>query len=82
MSVERGKLVSGGRIQVPAEFRRALGIKDGDAVVMELSDGVVLIRPYRDVIKRIQDRFRKYAPKSGYASDELIAERRAEAARE
>ena len=36
MSMAKGKLVEGGRIIVPAAFRRAMGIAKGDTVVMEL----------------------------------------------
>lgn len=85
MNVQRGKLVSGGRLQVPADIRQALGLKDGDAVTMEVVDGKLQVRPYRDVIAEVQARFRKHLPPGVSASsvvDELIAERRAEAERE
>ena len=38
MNAERGRLVSGGRLQIPARVRRELGLKDGDAVVMETAE--------------------------------------------
>jgi len=79
MNVQRGKLVSGGRLQVPAEFRRAMGIADGDAVMMELVDGELHIRPYRDALSRVQARLKKYVPEGISLSDELIADRRAAA---
>lgn len=87
MNVQRGKLVSGGRLQVPAEIRRALGLNDGDAVTMEVVDGRLQIRPYRDVIADVQARFRAHLPagaaKPGVSVvDEFIAERRAEAEKE
>ncbi|MCW3837089.1 AbrB/MazE/SpoVT family DNA-binding domain-containing protein [Sphingomonas canadensis] len=82
MNAQRGKLVSGGRLQVPAEFRRALGIDDGDTVIMEVKDGELHVRPYREVLRRVQDRLRRYVPEGVSLSDELIAERRAEAERE
>ena len=77
------KIVSGGRIQIPAEIRRAMGLGDGDTVVMQIDEGVLRIRAYRDVIAAVQERMQKYAPQDGtLVSDELIADRRAEAARE
>jgi antitoxin PrlF len=82
MNVERGKLVSGGRLQIPARVRQELGIGDGDAVSMEVVKGELRIRPYRDVLADIQKRLRKYVPEGVSLSDELIADRRAEAARE
>lgn len=82
MNVQRGKIVSGGRLQLPAEIRRELGVEDGDHVVLELKDGELVVRPYREVLKRVRDRLRKYVSEGGSVVDELIAERRAEAARE
>lgn len=82
MNAERGKLVSGGRLQIPARVRRELGLKDGDAVIMETVKGELRVRPYRDVLAGIQARLRKYVPEGVSLSDELIADRRAEAERE
>ncbi|MES2445493.1 MAG: AbrB/MazE/SpoVT family DNA-binding domain-containing protein [Pseudomonadota bacterium] len=80
---QQAKLVSGGRLQIPAEVRRELGLNDGDTVVMELDGRALKITPYHTVITRMQERMAKYAPQDGtLVSDELIAERRAEAARE
>ena len=82
MNVQRGKLVSGGRLQIPADVRRNLGLADGDEVVMRVVDGELHIRPARDVLERIRADVRKYVPKGVSLADELIADRRAEAARE
>lgn len=82
MNVQRGRLVSGGRLQVPADFRRLLGLNDGDSVVMEVVDGELHVKPYRDVIAGVQERLRPYIQPGVSIVDELIAERRAEAERE
>ena len=84
MNMQRGKtkLVSGGRLQVPAEFRHALGLKDGDTVVLELKDGELHVRPYSEVLRRVRERLRNYVPEGVSLSDELIADRKAEAERE
>lgn len=82
MNVERGRLVSGGRLQIPARVRRELGLKDGDAVVMETIEGELRVRPYRDVLSEIQGRLRTYIPEGVSLADELIADRRAESERE
>jgi antitoxin PrlF len=85
MNVQRGKLVSGGRLQVPADIRKTLGLKDGDAVTMEVVDGRLQVRPYRDVIAEVQASMRAHLPPgiSGWdVVDELIADRRAAARRE
>lgn len=80
MNAHRGKMVSGGRIQIPADVRRELGMADGDPIVMEVVDDELRIRSYRASIKRIQELLKPYRPKAGepLMSDELIADRRRE----
>jgi len=82
MNMQRGKLVSGGRLQLPAEFRRQMGVADGDAVIMDVQDGVLRVRPLHDVVADVQARLAAYIPEGTRLSDELIADRRAAAADE
>jgi len=81
-TVHSARIVSGGRLQIPAEVRRELRLVDGDSVRMALVDGELRVRPTRDVFKRISEQIRKYVPEGVSLADELIAERRAEAVRE
>ena len=82
MNIQRGKIVSGGRVQLPADVRRQLDLSDGDALQIEVIDGEIRLRPMRDAIRRIQERMRKYVPEGVSVVDELIADRRREAASE
>jgi antitoxin PrlF len=82
MNVQRGKLVSGGRLQIPADVRRKLGLSDGDPVTMEVVDGELRVRPFREVLRDIQRKMRELVPDGVSLADELIAERRAEAAKD
>lgn len=82
MKAYNGRLVSGGHLRLPSDIRHALGLSDGDPVVMRVVDGELHVRPRRDVLKHIQAVLRPYAPANGSVADELIAERRAEAGRE
>jgi AbrB family looped-hinge helix DNA binding protein len=77
VNVQRGKLVSGGRLQIPADIRRALGLGEGDPVVMEVVGGELRVRPLREAIARVRERLRPYLPEGVSLADELIAERRA-----
>lgn len=54
MNAHNGRLVSGGRLQLPSDVHRELGLADRDQVVMRVVDGEVHVRPRRDVLKRIQ----------------------------
>jgi antitoxin PrlF len=82
MNIQRGKLVSGGRLQLPAELRRELSLADGDTVLMEVVDGELHVRPLRDAVARVQARLRQFVPADVSLSDELIADRRAASERE
>ena len=82
MTVLRGKVIAGGRIALPVDIRRSLGLQNGDTVLFELNGEEVRIRPARSALRRAQERLRAFAPKEGLVSEALIAERRAEAARD
>ena len=80
MGAVRGKMVEGGRIIVPAAFRRAMGVGKGDTLVMELHGDELRVRPARAALRRIQKRLEAHAREGELASDELILDRRREAA--
>ena len=75
----RSKIAAGGRVVIPAEYRRVLGLCDGDAVVVRLFDGEVRILSVREAIRRAQEIVRQCVPHGRSLANELIAERRCEA---
>lgn len=77
------KLAIGGRIVIPAEYRRALGIEIGDEIIVRLVDGELRIMTRAEAIKRAQAGVTKHTVKNKRSLvDELSRERRAEAASE
>lgn len=82
MGVLKGKVIAGGRIALPADVRRAMGVVEGDTVYFNLDGDELRVRSSRSSLRRIQDRLRAYRPATGNLSDELIADRRAEGAHE
>ena len=76
------KIAGGGRIVIPAEYRKALGLRAGDEVSIRLEDGEIRIRSIDEGIRRAQALVRAWIPADRSLVDELIADRRAEAARE
>jgi AbrB family looped-hinge helix DNA binding protein len=82
MNVQKGRLLSGGRLQIPADVRKSLSLADGDTVLIEVVDGEIHLRPQRAAVSRIQARLREYISTDESVTDELIADRRAEAAGE
>ena len=71
-----------GRLVIPAEYRKALDMRPGDDVVLILEDGEVRLLTLRRAIQRSQEIVRRYVPVRRSLSDELIQERRKEAASE
>jgi AbrB family looped-hinge helix DNA binding protein len=82
MTSRHVRIAPGGRLVIPAEFRKALGVEVGDAMVIELKDGELRLRSLDAAIRRAQEIVRKYVPEGVSLADELIRERRQEAARE
>lgn len=78
----RLRINENGRVVIPAAFRRELGIKPGDEVILRLDDGELRITTMKRRIERAQRRARKYIKPGVSLVDELIAERREEAKRE
>ena len=78
----RTKLTEGGRVVIPAEFRRALGVQVGDELILRLENGELRLLTLDRAIAQAQEAVRKYVPAGRSLVDELIAERRAEAARD
>ncbi|MCH9037476.1 MAG: AbrB/MazE/SpoVT family DNA-binding domain-containing protein [Chloroflexi bacterium] len=65
-----------GRVVIPANYRKQLGIKPGDHVMMLLEDGEIRILTAKQAIKRAQALVRRYVPEGRMLSEELIQERR------
>jgi len=71
-----------GRVVIPASYRKALGIKAGDQVILRMEDDELRITTMKRRIERAQRRIRQYVKPGVSLADELIAERRAAAKRE
>lgn len=81
MSRVMAKLGEGGRLVIPADYRKALGVHVGDELVLVLEEGSVRVSTPREAIRRAQAVVRSYVPEGKRLSDELIKERRKESRR-
>lgn len=81
-AAERLRVGAAGRLVLPQRFCKSLGVKPGDEVVAVLEEGRVVIMSREQAWKSAQEIVRRYVPKGVSLADELIAERRREAARE
>jgi AbrB family looped-hinge helix DNA binding protein len=76
------KLGEGRRVVIPAELCEDLGLSPGDALVLESSETRIVVRPFDAVVREVQAFFADAAQPDVLLSDELIRDRRAEAARD
>jgi AbrB family looped-hinge helix DNA binding protein len=72
----------GGRIVLPAEYRRALRVKPGDDVLLLLDDAGLHVLPAHLAVARAQALVRRIVPRGRSLASELIVERRRESRRE
>ena len=78
----RTKVTQGGRIVIPAEMRRQLGIEIGEDVNLSLENGSVNISTSKYALLRLQKLAQTVAKHNVSVVDELIADRRREAENE
>jgi AbrB family looped-hinge helix DNA binding protein len=71
-----------GRLVLPEEVRVSLGVQGGGEVLVEARDGRLHIRPRDAAIRDAQAMVAAMVPAGLSLAEELIAERRAEAARD
>lgn len=82
MSTFHVRVVGGGKIVIPAALRHKYGFDVGKTLVVDDAPGGVTIRSLDDVVAAAQAIMAKVAPADRCLSDEIIAERRAESARD
>ncbi len=78
----RMRVNKNGQVVIPASYRKVLGIKAGDEVILRMEDDELRITTMKRRIERAQQHVRKYVEPGVSLVDELIAERREAAKRE
>ena len=82
MTAQRARLAEGGRLVIPAEFRRELALTPGENLILDIRDGELRVRSLRRAVQRAQALVRQYVPEGALLSEALIRDRRDEAARD
>ncbi len=77
--MSRGK-VSAGRVVLPAAWRKEKGIEDGTDVVLTNTAHGIEIKTLDEVIRQAQETVRRYVPAGVSLVDELLEDRRRDAA--
>ena len=71
----RMRVNENGRVVIPASFRKQLGIRVGDEVVLQIQDDELRITTLKRNLERAQRLVRKHVKAGTSLVDELIAER-------
>ena len=80
--VDRVSVDDAGRVVIPAKMRSALGIEGGQNLTISMEGDMITLQTLQSVIRNAQVLARKKRKTKGSVVDELMAERRAEAAKE
>ena len=78
----RVQIAANGRMVLPAGLRQQLHVEGGGLLIIREDEGRLVLESVDDAIRRAQALVRRYAPDAQGVADELLAERRADAARE
>lgn len=82
MTPMRVKVSETGRLSLPVEVRRALGIERGGTLLLETVEGEIRLTTLKERVRRVQALARELLQGQDVSSEEIIEERRREAARE
>jgi len=77
----RTKIGLGGRVVIPARYRKTIGVEVGDEVVLILDGEEVRVMTPRQAVRQAQALVRKHIPAGRKLAAELIEERRKETER-
>jgi AbrB family looped-hinge helix DNA binding protein len=72
-----GQVSPSGRLSLPADFRKALGLERGGKVLVELAGDEIRLRTIRAAVERVQARAKQlFAGKPHVSSADFLAHRR------
>jgi AbrB family looped-hinge helix DNA binding protein len=76
----QSRIDAAGRVVIPAALRKEAGIHEGDTLIFIPTSSGLEIKTYPQLMDEAQALFCQAAPADRVLSEEIIAERRAEAA--
>jgi len=82
MQIFKGTVQEGGRVVIPASLRKEFIMKPGSEVVFVVENGDLIIRSKHQILAAARKYFKEHLKYEGSLVDELIADRRKEAAKE
>jgi AbrB family looped-hinge helix DNA binding protein len=79
MTMHQGRMSKEGRVLIPAEVRRELGLGVNEPLAIYVKDGELRIVSRLHAVRKMQQRMAKYKKPGESVVDELLQERREEA---
>jgi AbrB family looped-hinge helix DNA binding protein len=78
MNVYRGRVTESGRLSLPADVRRLVGLENGGDVVIELDGQTIRVRTVEEVVADAQALMRELLGDRKLTVDDFLADRLAE----
>jgi AbrB family looped-hinge helix DNA binding protein len=78
----RVKIAENGRMSLPVEVRRQLGIEKGGVVVLKVEDGEARMTTLQEIVRRVQARMQHLARGKNISVEDFLAWKREQAALE
>jgi len=78
----RVQIAANGRMVLPVGLRQQLHVEGGRLLIIREDEGCLVLESVDDAVRRAQAFVRRYAPEAKNVADELLVERRSDAARE
>lgn len=78
----KSKIVKGGKVSIPAVYRKFLQLKEGDEIVFNLNNNELTLVPIKGTLQKVREMINKYHDPNISLVDKLITERRLEAKNE
>lgn len=75
-------LTKNGRLLLPAKFRKALDLKPGDELILQLEKDSIRVIPLQQAVAQAQKLVRQYVPEGVSMVGDLLESRREEAKNE
>ncbi|MDP2258508.1 MAG: AbrB/MazE/SpoVT family DNA-binding domain-containing protein [Caulobacter sp.] len=78
MNAYRGRVTESGRLSLPADLRRSVGLENGGDVVIELDGQTIRVRTVAEVVADTQAFAKKLFAGKSVSSDDFLAFRKAD----
>jgi AbrB family looped-hinge helix DNA binding protein len=74
----RTKIATGGKVSIPSIYRKQLGLKEGEEVLMEIQEGQLVISSLRTSLLKARSLISKYHSRSESLGEKLTSNQKEE----